>query len=164
VVEFEAKYFPLVLLDLGGSDRNPEELRGAFARFHEVNARAKAEGTRWVLVAVTDTPPSAIERKVIAEESNKFSKEDHALTVAAVLVIPNGIIRAMVTAIGWMTRTAPMAAAPTTSDAVDLAVERLRGFGLDCAQQQADGAKGWFLRNVSAPKERRVVGGGSRAR
>ena len=165
MVELEAKHFPLVLLDLGGSGRTPDELRNVFAGFQEVNRRARAEARRWVLVAVTESPPNAVERKIIADESNKFSKEDHALTVAAVLVIPNGIIRSVVTAISWMLRAmAPLAAAPTTSTAVDMAVARLRSIGLDVPQQQADQAKRWFLRKESIPKLHRAAEDGRGAR
>jgi hypothetical protein len=162
VVEFETRHFPLVLLDLGGSDRKPDELRAVFGRFREVNERARAEGKRWVLIAATDSVPNAIERKVIAEETNKVSKEDHALTLVAVLVVPNAIIRSALTAIGWMTRTtAPMTAAPSPSAAVDVAVERLRAIGIECSQQRAERAKAWFLRKAPAPTESRVAGDGS---
>jgi hypothetical protein len=161
MVHLEAKHFPLVLLDLGGDGRTPDDLRGVFASFREVNGRAAAERKRWALIAVTDTPPNAVERKVISDESNKFSPAEHALTVAAVLVIPNGIIRSVITALGWMIpKMAPLASAPTTSAAVDLAVERLRAIGLDCQPRDVDQAKRWFLRNESAPKLRIAAGGG----
>lgn len=165
MIQLEATHFPLVLLDLGGVGRAPEELRGTFAGFHEVNRRAKAEGKRWVLIAVTESPPNAVERKIIAEESNKFTAADHALTVVAVLVIPNGIIRSVMTALGWlMPKMAPVAAAPTTSAAVDVAVERLRAIGLDCSPEEVGRAKHWFLRNESVSKLRAVAGGGRAAR
>jgi hypothetical protein len=162
VIAFEAKHFPLVLLDLGSSERKPDELREVFVRFREVNQRATAEGKRWALVAVTDSPPNAIERKVISEESSKFSAAEHALTLAAVLVIPNGVIRAVVTALTWMIpKMAPLASAPTTSAAVDLAVERLRGIGVDCPAELTGPAKRWFLRNAtgSVPPLRKAAGG-----
>jgi hypothetical protein len=160
MVQLEAKHFPLVLLDLGGTGRTPDDLRGVFASFRAVNDRATTERRRWALIAVTDTPPNAIERKVISDESNKFSPAEHALTVAAVLVIPNGIIRSVITALSWMIpKMAPLASAPTTSAAVDLAVDRLRAIGLDCAPGNVDQAKRWFLRNESAPKLRIVAGG-----
>lgn len=165
MVELEAKHFPLVLLDLGGSERTPEELRSVFVGFQEVNRLARAERKRWVLVATTDSPPNAVERKIIAEESNKFSKEDHALTLTSVLVIPNGIIRSVVTAISWMLRsTAPIAAAPTISAAVDLAVDRLRSNGFALPQLQAEHAKRWFLRKESIPRLRTAAGDGKGAR
>jgi hypothetical protein len=160
MVELETKHFPLVLLDLGGEGRTPDDLRGVFAGFRDVNGRAAAERRRWALIAVTDTPPNAVERKVISDESNAFSPAEHALTVAAVLVIPNSIIRTMITALGWMIpKMAPLASAPTTSAAVDLAVDRLRAVGLDCTAGDVDQAKRWFLRNESAPKLRSVAGG-----
>jgi hypothetical protein len=161
VIALEATHFPLVLLDLGGAERTPGELREVFARFRDVNGRATAEGTRWALVAVTDTPPNAIERKIISEESSKFSPAEHALTLAAVLVIPNGVIRAVVTALTWMIpKMAPLSSAATTSAAVDLAVERLRAIGIDCPAVLTERAKQWFLRSQSMPPLRRVAGGG----
>jgi hypothetical protein len=57
-------------------------------------------------------------------------------------------------------KMAPLASAPTTSAAVDLAVERLRDVGLDCAPGNVDQAKRWFLRNESAPRLRSVAGVG----
>jgi hypothetical protein len=153
VVRFEAKHFPLVLLDLGDSDRAPAEFREAFARFHDVNRRARAETRRWALVAVTDTPPSAVERKVIAEESNKFDRDDQKLCAASVLVIPNGIIRSLVTALSWMIpNLAPLVPAPTTGAAVDVAVERLRVIGVDCPKEDSYAAKRWFQRSDSTRK------------
>jgi hypothetical protein len=163
VISLEAKHFPLVLLDLGGSERTPDELRGVFAGFREVNKRATAEGKRWVLVAVTDSPPNALERKIISEESGKYSAADHALTLAAVLVIPNSVIRAVVTALTWMMpKMAPLASAATTSAAVDVAVERLRGIGIDCPAELSEPAKQWFRRNESTPRLRKAAGGGKR--
>jgi hypothetical protein len=160
VVQLEAKYFPLVLLYLGGSGRTPEELRGALARFREVHQRAWTEGRRWILVAATDTLPDAVERKIIAEESNKFAKHDVAGCVATVLVISNSLIRSLVTAISWMTRNiSPFAVAPTSSEAVDVAVERLRAAGIDCSPQEAQQARRWF-RTHESTLELRAAGGG----
>jgi hypothetical protein len=134
-----------------------------FAGFHEVNRRARGEGKRWSLVGKTECPPNAIERKVIAEESNKISRQDLTLNVASVLVIPNGIVRAVVTGLSWMIpHMAPVAAAPTPSAAVDVAVERLRAVGLDVSQLEVVQAKRWFLRNESTAKLR-VAGGGKTA-
>jgi hypothetical protein len=165
VVRLEVKHFPLVLLDLGDSDRAPDEFREAFAHFHEVNRRAKAEGKRWVLVAATDSPPSAIERKIIAEESNKFSREDQKLCAASVLVIPNGIIRSIVTALSWMIpNMAPLVPAPTTDAGVDVAVERLRAIGIEYPKGEAHSAKRWFERSESMTKLRTSRGGIKAAR
>jgi hypothetical protein len=159
MILLEAKHFPLVLLDLGGPGRTPDDLRGVFAGFREVNGRASVERKRWALIAVTDTPPNAIERKIISDESNKFSPAEHALTVTAVLVIPNGIIRSVITALGWMIpKMAPLSSAATTGAAVDVAVERLRAIGLDCKREDVDQAKRWFLRNESIRKLRSVAG------
>jgi hypothetical protein len=164
VVRFETKHFPMVLLDLGDSDREPDEFRGAFAHFHEVNRRSRAEAKRWVLIAVTDSPPNAVERKIIAEESNKFSREDQKLCAASVLVIPNGIIRSLVTALGWMIpNMAPLAPAPTTAAAVDVAVERLRAIGIEYPKDEAHYAKRWFQKSESVTKLRTSGGGGMKA-
>jgi hypothetical protein len=150
---------------LGGSDRTPDEFRQAFAHFHDANRRARAEGKRWVLVAVTESPPNAIERKVIAEESNKFSPEDQKLCAASVLVIPNSIIRSVVTALGWMMQTmSPLVPAPTTAAAVDVAVERLRAIGIDCTAEEAGHAKRWFQQNESMTNLRVSTGGKKAAR
>ena len=160
MVQLETKHFPLVLLDLGGSDRTPDEVRGMFAGFHPIHRRARAEGKRWALVAVTQSPPNAVERKILAEEANKFPKEDQALIAVMVLVIPDSIIRSVVTALSWMMRvTTPLVAAPTSSAAVDVAVERLRAIGLDVPQPEVAQAKRWFLHNASMAKLR-VAGGG----
>jgi hypothetical protein len=165
VVRLEVGHFPLVLLDLGGSERTPDEFREAFAHFHEANRRAKAEGKRWVLVAVTDGPPNAVERKIIAEESNKFSPADQKLCAASVLVIPNSIIRSVVTALSWMIASmAPLVPAPTTAAAVDVAVERLRAIGVHCSAEEAGLAKRWFQQNESMTNLRASTGGKNAAR
>jgi hypothetical protein len=165
VVRLEVGHFPLVLLDLGGSERTPDEFREAFAQFHDVNRRARAEGKRWILVAVTESPPNAIERKIIAEESNKFSPDDQKLCAASVLVIPNGIIRSVVTALGWMIHTmSPLVPAPTTAAAVDVAVERLRTLGIDCSAEEAGHARRWFQQNESMTNLRASAGGKKAAR
>jgi hypothetical protein len=145
VVQLETEQFPLVLLDLGGSDRTPDEVRATFAGFHPIHRRARAEGKRWALVAVTRSPPNAVERKILAEEANKFPREDQALIAVMVLVIPDGIIRSVVTALTWMLRVAtPLAAAPTPTAAVDVAIERLRAIGLDVPQTEIAQAKRWL--------------------
>ena len=148
MIELEAGTFPLVLLDMGRAGRKPEEVRGMFFFFHDAKRRAIAEKVHWVLVAVTADVPHAVERKIIAEESNTFSASDLEYCAASVLVIPNGIVRAAMTALSWMnTKMAPLAAAPTTSAAVDIAVERLRAVGTFCPNLVAVRAKQWFQRN-----------------
>jgi hypothetical protein len=165
VVRLEIGHFPLVLLDLGGSERTPDEFREAFTQFHDANRRARAEGKRWVLVAVTESPPNAIERKIIAEESNKFSQDDQKLCAASVLVIPNSIIRSVVTALSWMIPTmSPLVPAPTTAAAVDVAVERLRALGIDCTAEEAGHARRWFHQNESMTNLRASAGGKKAAR
>lgn len=151
MIAVESKHFPLVLLEMG-VERTPDEIRAMFVDFREVNRKAAAAMSRWVLVAATDGVPNALERKIIADESNKFSKSDHAACGASVLVISNGLVRQVVTFLQWLIPAlSPLATAPTTDAAIDVAVERLRSMGIDLPGDLAEGARQWFRRGSRMP-------------
>jgi hypothetical protein len=157
VIAIDVQHFPLVLLDMGRSRRTPEDLRGMFDAFREANARTASDGRRWVLVAVTEEVPSAVERKTIIEESNKFSAKERECSAGSVLVISNAIVRAAVTALTWMIPNLSFMAAPTTDVAVQLAVERLRALHIDHPEDLAGRAAQWFRRSESSSSLRRAA-------
>jgi hypothetical protein len=146
-VQLEVAYFPLVLLDLGRAERTPDEVRGIFDAFGTIRRRCVDESVRWVLVATTEDMPSAVERKILIDESNKLTRPEHELCVACVAVIPNGFVRGIITVLGWMVpNVSPLAAAPTTDAAIEIAVDRLRDAGIDVPGSHASEAAGWFHR------------------
>jgi hypothetical protein len=155
VVELNAAHYPLLLLDLGGADRTPEDFRAAFAGFHDANRRARETRKHWVLVATTAKPPDAVERRLIAEQAKRFEAPDRKLCALTVIVIANPILRSIATAIGWMVNLGSVATAPTPSAAVDLAIEHLRKLGTECPRGTAARASQWFRRNEWAPAARR---------
>ncbi len=159
VIELHAAHFPLLLLDLGGAGRTREDFHAAFAGFHEANRRARETGKRWVLIAATEKAPDAVERRIIAEEAKRFPPPDRTLCAVTVLVIPNAVIRSIVTAVGWLVQLGSVAAAPTTSAAVDLAIEHLRKLGYDCPKDTAESASQWFRRNERVPGRQTATGG-----
>jgi len=135
----------LVLLDMGRPERTMDDVRGMFDGFLAARQRAKAESVRWILVATSAEVPTALERRVLVEEGNKLSPEEHALCAACVLVIPNGFIRGVIAALFWMIpHVSPLVAAPTTDAAVETAVDRLRSIGIACPADRAARAAGWF--------------------
>jgi hypothetical protein len=156
----EVHYFPLVLLDLGGVGRTPEDFRAMFDGFRSANRRAIAEKTRWVLVATTNVMPTAVERKMIIDESNTFSRDEHRLVETAVLVIPNGFVRGAITLFSWMIQhLCPLAAAATTDAAVEMAAERVRKLGGDYPAERVAQAAHWFRQHDSMS---RLRGAGSK--
>ena len=76
-IALEITHFPILLLDMGRAGRTPEDFRAMFDGFRQANRRAIAENTRWVLVATTQEVPTAVERKMIVDESNTFSRSEH---------------------------------------------------------------------------------------
>jgi hypothetical protein len=147
VVQLEVAHFPLVLLDMGRAERAQEEVRAIFDDFRAVRRRCVDECTRWVLVATTEAMPNAVERKILADESNKLTRAEHELCVACVAAVPNGFVRGIITMLGWMVpNVSPLAAAPTTDAAVAMAVDRLRDAGIDVPVSHATQAAEWFRR------------------
>jgi hypothetical protein len=154
-VAVEAQYFPLVLLDMGGVGRAPDDFREMFEGFRAANRRAIAEKARWVLVATTSAMPTAIERKIIIDEANTFSREEHRLVETAVLVIPNGFVRGAITLFGWtIQHLCPLGAAATTDAAVAMAAERVRKLGIEYPEERAVQAAQWFRQHESMARLR----------
>jgi hypothetical protein len=83
---------------------------------------------------------------------------DRALCALTVIVISSPIIRSIATAIGWMVNLGSVATAPTTSAAVDLALEHLRKLGTECPKGTGTRASQWFRRNEGAPSPRGAAG------
>jgi hypothetical protein len=145
VVQLEVAYFPLVLLDLGRAERTLDEVRAIFDGFRTIRRRCVDESTRWVLVATSEAMPNAVELKILVDESNKLTPAEHDLCVACVAAVPNGFVRGIITLLGWMVpNVSPLAAAPTTDAAVEMAVDRLRDAGIDVPGSHASQAAEWF--------------------
>jgi hypothetical protein len=138
----------------------PDDLRGMFDGFREANRRAMAEGVRWVLIAkASGSPPTAAQRRGIIEGANGFSRREHEICAAAVLVIPNDFVRGFVTLFSWMIpNLTPLAAAANTDAAVEMAVERLQKIAAKYPPDVAKRAAEWFRRDELS--EVRRVGGG----
>jgi hypothetical protein len=159
VIAVDPAYFPLLLLDMGHAGRTAGDFDRMFEAFRAANQRARAEGKRYVLVAVTRDVPNPGERKMIVDRSNQFTADDHKLVGGVVLVIQNSIIRGAVTVLGWMIpRMGRFEAVSTTDEAVDLAAASVRKLGMDCPNVLADRAKLWFRRNETKPLARRAAG------
>jgi hypothetical protein len=157
VIAIDIEHFPLVLLDLGHAGRTPEEFRGMFAAFRDANQRAVKENGRYVLVAVTEAAPIAAERRIIVDESNRFSAAEYKLVAGVVLVIQNSIVRGAVTALGWMIpHIPPLEAAPTTGAAVKVAVARLEAQGVAYPPELAQSASRWFEQRRPSPAPQRA--------
>jgi hypothetical protein len=158
-IALELSCFPLLLLEMRAR-RTPDDLRAMFDGFRAANRRALAEKVRWVLVATTGSAPTASERRSIIDEANKFSRREHEICQAAVLVIPNDFVRGFVTLFSWMIpNLSPLLAAATTDAAVELAVARLRKIGAQYPPELARRAAEWFHRDEASQTRR--VGGGS---
>jgi hypothetical protein len=151
VVQVEIAHFPLVLLDMGRAERSPDEVRAIFDAFRTIRERCIAERVRWILVATTDDMPTAVERKILIDESNKLTRAEHQLCVGCVAAIPNGFVRGIITVLGWMVpNVSPVSAAPTTDAAIDMAVDRLRAAGIAVPLERAARASEWFYRDKSS--------------
>jgi hypothetical protein len=146
MIAFNADEYPLVLLDMGGSDRTVDDVRRMIASFGMVNERARRSKTRYVVIGRTQQHPTAQERRAIAEEANRFSAEDRALCDAAVIVVPNSVLRGVMTALGWLMPSfgAIIELAPSTDRAVDQALARLRAMGLEADVEKGRRASRWF--------------------
>jgi hypothetical protein len=146
MIAFSMDEYPLVLLDMGGADRTTGDIRRLFAGFQTVNNRARSTNSRYVIIGMTRLTPTAQERRVIAEEANRFSPADRALCACAVIVVQNGLVRGVMTALGWLMpsfRTI-IELAPNSGRAVDIAANRLHALGTPISAQQVGRVKQWF--------------------
>jgi hypothetical protein len=152
MIAFSADEYPLVLLDMGGADRSEDDVRRMFASFHDVNARARTSKTRYVLVAMTRQTPNAHERRIIAEEANRFSAEDRKLCPTAVLVVQSSLVRGVVTALGWLMPSfgSIIEVAPSADRAIAIASARLKAMGIALAADQERRAVRWFRTSTGA--------------
>jgi hypothetical protein len=140
-------YYPFVLLDLGGPDRNEEDFRRMFAALHAANERALRAKSRHVLVGVAQASPSARERQLIARLSNQVPPAERACFVASVLVVPNAMLRGVLTALGWLVPGLPaFVCVETRAEAVPAAAQCLRKHSIDFNAGDMHLASRWMTR------------------
>jgi hypothetical protein len=138
---------------MGDVGRSQDDFDRMFETFRGVNARAAANGTRHVLVAITRNLLTASERRMVVERSNRFPRSDFDLWLAVVLVIQNQAVRGVVTALSWMIPGIPtMITAATTDLAVPLAVAHLTKNGIAYPPPHVDHVLQWFRRQRELPK------------
>jgi hypothetical protein len=152
-----SEYFPLVLLDLGATDRGEDDFRGMFAALHEANVRAMREKTWTVLIVSSSKVPSAGERKIIAEFSNRVPVEERRKLVA-IGIISNPLLRGTITAFQWLIPGLPsLLAAADADDAVGIAARVLTKQGIDFDQANVALAAKWLKgRPAKEPLAKRV--------
>jgi hypothetical protein len=146
MIAFSAEDYPLVLLNMGGADRTEDDLRRMFASFHGVNAHARTSKTRYVVVAMTRQSPNAQERRIIADEANRFSAQDRALCSTAILIVQSSLVRGVVTALGWLMPSfgSIIEVAPDAGRAIELASVRLKAQGALLEGERARRVARWF--------------------
>jgi hypothetical protein len=146
MIAFSMAEYPLVLFDMGGGDRTPTQLRAAFAGFRNVNDRARGTNSRYVIIAITRLTPTAQERRIIAEEANRFSAADRALCACAVIVVQNSLVRGVMTALGWLMPSfrSIIELVPSTGRAVEVAASRLQALGTPIGAEQIARVTQWF--------------------
>jgi hypothetical protein len=162
MIAFSMDEYPLVLLDMGGADRTTEDIRAFFAGFHNVNDRARATKSRYVIIGMTRLTPTAQERRVIAEEANRFSPGDRTLCAGAIIVVQNSLVRGVMTALGWLMPSfrSIIELAPNTGRAVEIAADRLRAMGTPLSGVQIGRVQKWFAETSRAPSIRPAGTGG----
>jgi hypothetical protein len=147
MIDVTLEYYPFVLLDLGGTDRDEADLRRMFDVLHEANVRGARDKTKHVLVGTARAAPSARERQLIAAYSNKVPIEERACFLGCVAVVPNALLRGVATALGWLVPgLPPMKYVETTAAAIPAAVELLRKHGEAYREADAQLAARWFTR------------------
>jgi hypothetical protein len=156
MIAFSMDEYPLVLLDMGGADRTTDDIRALFAGFHSVNHRARGTQSRYVIIGMTRLTPTAQERRVIAEEANRFSPSDRALCAGAIIVVQNSLVRGVMTALGWLMPSfrSIIELAPNTGRAVEIAAGRLRAMGTPLSDAQVARVNKWFGETSHAPSIR----------
>jgi hypothetical protein len=149
-IHVTSEYFPLVLLDLGATDRSEEEFRGMFAALHEANVRAMREKTWTVLIVSSPKVPSAGERKIIAELSNRVPIEERRKLVA-IGIISNPLLRGTITAFHWLIPGLPsLLAAADADEAVGMAAKVLTKRAIDFDEANVDRAARWLKGRVAS--------------
>jgi hypothetical protein len=147
MIDVSLEYYPFVLLDLGGTDRDEAAFRRMFDVLHEANVRGTRDRTKHVLVVVAQAAPSARERQLIAAYSNKVPIEERACFLGCVAVLANPLLRGVATAIGWLVPgLPPMKYVETTAEAIPAALELLRKHGQAYREADAQLAARWFTR------------------
>ncbi len=138
-------HFPIVLLDMGSSGRTEDEFRKFFETSRAIRQRATREKTRYVSIVMTEALLDARERKLIAEYSNSLPAEHMAGYIGCVLIIPNGVLRGIITALTWVIpRLPPLAGVRTAEEAVQTATDMLKKSQIRYTDDQARGAAMWL--------------------
>jgi hypothetical protein len=154
-------HFPFVLLDMGRSGRTDEDFERFFATSKVIRERAKREKTRYVMIAMSQALLDARERKLVADYARTLPPEHTAGYVGCVLILPNGVMRGIITALTWLIpRLPPLAAVRAPDEAVRAAADLLRKHDIAYSPEQAAGAAKWLHARVAAAVPRALAGGG----
>jgi hypothetical protein len=137
-----SRYFPVVLLELSGGSE--EEFRAMFAQLHEANMKSLREKRWHALIVLARKVPSAAERKLIAELSNRVPIEERR-TCVAVGIISNPLLRGTMTALLWLIPGLPLLVpAADASSAVQVARTHLDKSGVAYSNVDMDAAREWL--------------------
>lgn len=132
-IEFETRYFPLILVTLG-EELTDDDYKRLFDQWEMVLGRKEK------FAALTDArrvkeraPPK--QRALIAEWTKQIEPRVVAYSVGHATVIESGIIRGALTAIEWLHKPkVPSAYCPTLQEGVDYVIERLRAAGVPISE------------------------------
>jgi hypothetical protein len=137
-----SRYFPVVLVELSGGTE--EEFRAMFAELHEANVKSLRDKSWHTLIVLARKVPSAAERKLIAEFSNRVPIEERR-TCVAVGVITNPLLRGTMTALLWLIPGLPLLVpAPDAASAVDVARKHLDKAGVAYGNVDLGAACEWL--------------------
>jgi hypothetical protein len=147
-------HFPIALIDMGRTPRTEEDIQSLFSSFERIAKRAAVQRTRYVIMATTQDSMTAAERLMLATHANRLSKEQMALCIAAVCVLPrqNAILRGVLIALSWLIPVVPpLNAVATVEEGITAMKGLLRKHNIVVAPEKIAACEKWMLEHAGRP-------------
>jgi hypothetical protein len=135
-------HFPVVLLELSGGTEG--DFRAMFAELHDANMKSLRDKTWHALIVVAKKVPTAAERKMIADFSNRVPIEERRVCVA-IGIITNPLVRGTMTALLWLIPGLPLLVpAADARAALQVACTHLDKKGIAYRNVDLEAARAWL--------------------
>jgi hypothetical protein len=98
----EAKYYPFVLMSVRGNHHTESEYGVMFDAMDAVARKALRDGTRHLVISVSNHNMSAGERKFVATRAAAIPSEQQAVSLGTYVIVESAAFRGVLTALRWL--------------------------------------------------------------
>jgi len=145
MIVVEAKYYPYLLMGVGGERHTEADYVAMFEATEAVARQAIRDKTRHVVVSSSNFNMSAAERKFVAARAAAVPQELQDVSLGAYVIAESLAIRGVLTALRWLTPSLVSVEAVGSVDAAMTATAAVfEAHGIKVNAERTRGARRWL--------------------